>query len=52
MTNSPGWAVELVGEKFDLDDLRNDQAPPFDLWVEDYATDNRSACRALPCAAG
>jgi hypothetical protein len=39
MTNSPGWAVELVGEKFDLDDLRNDLAPPFDPWMEDYATD-------------
>jgi hypothetical protein len=38
MTNSPGWAVELVGEKFDLDNLRNDLASPFDPRVEDYAT--------------
>jgi hypothetical protein len=42
MTNSPGWVVELVGEKFDLDDLRNDLACPFDPWGEDYATDINS----------
>lgn len=33
---SEGWAVELCGERFDLDDLREMLAPPFDPWVEEY----------------
>lgn len=33
---SPGWAVELTGERFDLDDLRELLVPPFDPWVEDF----------------
>lgn len=39
MTNHPGWAVELIGEKFDVDDLRIYLAVPFDPWVENYSTD-------------
>jgi hypothetical protein len=39
MTNTPGWAVELDGEKIDLDDLRHLLPAPFDPWVEDYPTD-------------
>lgn len=37
--NTPGWAIELIGEKFDIDDLRNYLVSPFDPWVEDYSTD-------------
>jgi hypothetical protein len=40
--NSPGWAVELVGEKFDVDDFREMLPPPFDPWVEDYSMDGGS----------
>jgi hypothetical protein len=40
MINTPGWAVELDGEKIDLDDLRHLLPPPFDPWVEDYPTDD------------
>lgn len=39
---SEGWAVELRGEQFDLDDLRHALKPPFDPWVEDYQHDGRS----------
>jgi hypothetical protein len=40
--NSPGWAVELGGEKFDVDDFREMLAPPFDPWVEEYSMDGAS----------
>jgi hypothetical protein len=40
--NSPGWAVELVGEKFDVDDFREMLPPPCDPWVEDYSMDGGS----------
>lgn len=33
---SAGWAIEVTGEKIDLDDLRELLAPPFEPWVEDY----------------
>lgn len=33
---SEGWALELRGEKIDLDDLREELRAPFDPWVEDY----------------
>jgi hypothetical protein len=33
---SAGWALELLGERFDLDDLREGLRPPFDPWVEEY----------------
>lgn len=33
---SAGWAVEITGERFDLDDLREMLRKPFDPWVEDY----------------
>jgi hypothetical protein len=36
---SEGWALELRGEKFDLDDLREGLRPPFDPWVEEYELD-------------
>jgi hypothetical protein len=32
---SPGWAVELRGTNFDLDDLRRELKAPADVWVED-----------------
>ena len=35
--NSPGWAVELIGDEIDLDDFRKMLAPPFDPWTEDSA---------------
>lgn len=33
---SAGWAVEITGERIDLDDLRDMLKQPFDPWVEDY----------------
>lgn len=33
---SAGWALELRGQKIDLDDLRESLRPPFDPWVEEY----------------
>lgn len=39
---SPGWAVELTGEKIDLDDLRQFLEPPFDPWVEDFEEDGKT----------
>jgi hypothetical protein len=38
--NSPGWAVELTGDKIDLDDFRELLPRPFDPWIEDYPTDD------------
>jgi hypothetical protein len=43
--SEPGWAVELIGEDLDLDDLREMLAPPFDPWVENYVAEN--GCKAL-----
>jgi hypothetical protein len=40
MTNTPGWAIELDGDKIDIDDLRYLPPAPFDPWVEDYPTDD------------
>ena len=40
--NSPGWAVELIGDKFDLDDFQLLLARPFDPWMENYLTDDGS----------
>lgn len=40
--NTPGWAIELTGEKIDLDDLRFHLMPGFDPWIEDYAADDRA----------
>lgn len=37
--NLPGWAIEIVEEKFDIDDLRESLQPPFDPWVEDHPDD-------------
>ena len=37
MTNQPGWAVVLLGEVFDVDDLRERLPAPFDPWVEVYS---------------
>lgn len=34
--NTEGWAVELTGPKFDLDNMRDWLVQPFDPWVEDY----------------
>ena len=39
---SEGWALVLEGERFDLDDLRDQLKKPFDPWVEDYAEDDGS----------
>jgi hypothetical protein len=36
--NRPGWAVELLGEKGDIEDFREHLAIPFDPWVEDFST--------------
>jgi hypothetical protein len=33
---SPGWAIEITGERIDLDDLRELLRPPFDPWVEEF----------------
>ena len=33
---SAGWALELRGQKIDLDDLEESLRPPFDPWVEEY----------------
>jgi hypothetical protein len=38
--NSPGWAVELRGEKIDVDDFRELLARPFEPWVEDHQTED------------
>lgn len=35
--SSSGWAVELTGEPFDIDDLRRLLRLPFDPWIEDIA---------------
>lgn len=35
--SSSGWAVELTGERFDIDDLRRLLRLPFDPWIEDIA---------------
>jgi len=37
VSNQPGWAVVLVGERFDIDDLKDRLPPPFDPWVESYS---------------
>ena len=34
MLNSPGWAVALKGDRFDLEDLEQWLKPPFDPWME------------------
>ena len=39
MTNSPGWAVELTGEPFDLENFRQWLKAPFDPWIENCAVD-------------
>jgi hypothetical protein len=37
---SEGWAVELTGNKLDLDDFREQLKPPFNPWIENYETDD------------
>src|SRR5665213_837203 len=37
-THAPGWAVEVTGNRFDLDDLRTLLPAPFDPWVEEDET--------------
>lgn len=37
MQNQPGWAVEVNGEKIDLDDLQKRLPAPFDPWIEQFA---------------
>lgn len=44
---SPGWAIEIVGERIDLDDLRELLAPPFDPWVEDFEDEERGTLLLL-----
>jgi hypothetical protein len=34
-----GWAIELKGDRIDVDDAREALQSPFDPWVEDYADD-------------
>lgn len=46
---SEGWAIELVGERFDLDDLRDQLKLPFDPWVEDYQIDGASTLLLRSC---
>jgi hypothetical protein len=38
-TNSPGWAIELRGEKMDLDVFRDMLVPGFDPFVEEFVED-------------
>jgi hypothetical protein len=40
MTNTPGWAIKLDGDPIDIGDLRVLLPPPYDPWIEDYATDD------------
>jgi hypothetical protein len=35
---SPGWAIELIGSRIDLDDFRLALKAPFSPWIEDYST--------------
>ncbi|MBT1512734.1 hypothetical protein KIP88_19730 [Bradyrhizobium sp. SRL28] len=37
MANAEGWAIELQGDKIDIDDARASLQPPFDPWMEDYS---------------
>jgi hypothetical protein len=37
MSNKPGWAVEVIGERLDLDDLRHLLTSGFDPEAEDYS---------------
>lgn len=40
--HAPGWAIELIGQKIDLDDCREQLPSGFDPWVEDYeSSDSR-----------
>jgi len=36
---SEGWAVCLVGDQIDVDDLRDMLIPPFDPWIESLIED-------------
>ena len=38
--NTLGWAIELLGEQIDLDDLREQLKSPYEPWIEDYQADN------------
>ena len=46
-----GWAIELKGERIDVDDAREALQPPFDPWVEDYAEDTGNKFALLRTAA-
>jgi hypothetical protein len=46
-----GWAIELKGERFDVDDAREALQTPFDPWVEDYADDAGNKYALLRTAA-
>jgi hypothetical protein len=37
---SPGWAVELTGNRIDLDEFRESLKAPISLWIEDYSTED------------
>jgi hypothetical protein len=37
---SPGWAIELTGDRIDLDDFRESLKAPFSPWIEDYSTED------------
>ncbi len=40
MGNTPGWAIEVVGEEIEIDDLRRLLPAPYDPWIEDYPSDD------------
>lgn len=45
--NRPGWAIELLGEAFDIADWRSFLPFPFDPWVEIISgTDNKAVLRS------
>ncbi|QYO75340.1 hypothetical protein [Devosia salina] len=41
MTNSPGWAVSIEGEKVDLEDLAEWLKPPSSPWIETYENEGK-----------
>lgn len=40
--NEPGWAMELKGDKIDLEELRHNLVFPYEPWVEDYEAGDRT----------
>jgi hypothetical protein len=47
MKNAEGWAVELKGEKIDIDDAREVLQAPFDPWIEDHLTGDKTVIPLL-----